>query len=64
MGYIWLALFYYYRFQKKISTGFFWYIIISGIVFFIVFRFFMARQIKKKLSILAVLNKSFAQTVP
>lgn len=51
-------------FKTTFSTGFFWYIIISGIAFFIVFGFFMARQIKKELGILAVLNKNFAQTVP
>ncbi|MFD2918767.1 hypothetical protein ACFS6H_03530 [Terrimonas rubra] len=51
-------------FKTAFSAGFFWYIIISGIAFFIVFGVFMARQIKRELTILAVLNKNFAQTVP
>lgn len=51
-------------FKTNFSTGFFWYILISGVVFFSLFGFFMARQIKKELNILSVLNKNFMQTVP
>jgi hypothetical protein len=49
-------------FKTAFSTGFFWYIIISGSAFFVVFGFFMAWQIKKELAILALLHKNFAAT--
>ncbi|NSL86182.1 hypothetical protein ECE50_005045 [Chitinophaga sp. Mgbs1] len=49
-------------FKAAFSTGFFWYILISGTAFFVVFGFFMARQIKKELTILALLNSKFSET--
>jgi hypothetical protein len=45
-------------FKTSFPTGFFWYITISGFVFFVVFSFFMARQILKELKILYILKKN------
>jgi hypothetical protein len=44
-------------FKKSFSTGFFWYILISGSVFFIVFCWFMIRQVKKEMGLLGFLKQ-------
>jgi hypothetical protein len=49
-------------FKANLSTGFFTYIVVSGIIVFIVLGVIIMRQIKKELTILTALNKNFAHT--
>ncbi len=49
-------------FKTAFSTGFFWYIIITGVATFIVLGVVIAKQIKKELNMLALLQKHFAGT--
>lgn len=49
-------------FKTAFTTAFFWYIIISGIATFVVLGFVIARQIKKEMNTLALLQKNFADT--
>lgn len=49
-------------FKANLSTGFFTYIVVSGIIVFIVLGVIITRQIKKELAILNALNKNFAHT--
>ncbi len=51
-------------FHTVFSSGFFWYIVISGLAFFVVFGFFMVKQIRNELKILFMLNNKLAASVP
>jgi hypothetical protein len=44
-------------FKKSFSTGFFWYIVISGWSFLIVYTVLVIRQIKKEMRLLEFLKE-------
>ena len=44
-------------FKKSFSTGFFWYILISGSAFFILFSWMVIRQVKKEMRLLTFLKQ-------
>lgn len=45
-------------FKKSFSTGFFWYVVISGCTFLLIFILLLSKQIKKEMKLLAYLIKT------